>query len=49
MNLAFLGAGAWGTALASHAAAAHPVVLWGRDATQLAAMAASGVNADYLP
>ncbi|MCA7085157.1 NAD(P)-dependent glycerol-3-phosphate dehydrogenase [Cupriavidus cauae] len=49
MNLAFLGAGAWGTALASHAAAAHAVVLWGRDAGQLAAMAASGVNADYLP
>ena len=28
--LAILGAGAWGTALASHAAARHPVVLWSR-------------------
>lgn len=49
MKLTFLGAGAWGTALASHAAVAHDVVLWGRDAGQLAAMAASRVNGAYLP
>lgn len=49
MNLTFLGAGAWGTALASHAAAVHDVVLWGRDGAQLAAMAASRVNGAYLP
>jgi len=49
MKLTILGAGAWGTALASHAAATHDVVLWGRDADELAAMAASGVNAGYLP
>lgn len=49
MKLTILGAGAWGTALASHAAAAHDVVLWGRDADQLAAMAATGINAGYLP
>lgn len=49
MKLTVLGAGAWGTALASHAAAAHDVVLWGRDADQLAKMAADGVNAAYLP
>ena len=50
MKLTILGAGAWGTALASHAAAdvRHEVVLWGRDADQLAAMAASGVNAPPL-
>ncbi len=49
MKLTFLGAGAWGTALASHAAANHDVVLWGRDSAQLAAMAASGSNEAYLP
>lgn len=49
MKLTILGAGAWGTALASHAAAMHDVVLWGRDAGQLAAMAATGINAGYLP
>ena len=34
MNLAVLGAGAWGTALAARAALRHPTVLWARDATQ---------------
>lgn len=48
MNLTILGAGAWGTALASHAAAAHDVVLWGRDPVQLADIAASRVNQAYL-
>ncbi|NYH97737.1 NAD(P)H-dependent glycerol-3-phosphate dehydrogenase [Cupriavidus plantarum] len=49
MKITILGAGAWGTALASHAATAHDVVLWGRNAGDLAAMAASGINAGYLP
>lgn len=49
MKLTILGAGAWGTALASHAASVHDVVLWGRDAAQLATIAASGTNATYLP
>ncbi|AZG12681.1 NAD(P)H-dependent glycerol-3-phosphate dehydrogenase [Cupriavidus pauculus] len=51
MKLTILGAGAWGTALASHAASdsRHDVVLWGRDADQLAALAATGTNAAYLP
>ncbi|RZT38726.1 NAD(P)H-dependent glycerol-3-phosphate dehydrogenase [Cupriavidus agavae] len=51
MKITVLGAGAWGTALASHAAAdaRHDVVLWGRDADQLAAIAATGSNAAYLP
>ncbi|PLQ02173.1 NAD(P)H-dependent glycerol-3-phosphate dehydrogenase [Cupriavidus pauculus] len=50
MKLTILGAGAWGTALASHAAAdtRHDVVLWGRDADQLADIAATGTNATYL-
>ncbi|MBU64331.1 MAG: glycerol-3-phosphate dehydrogenase [Cupriavidus sp.] len=51
MNLTILGAGAWGTALASHAASdhRHDVVLWGRDADQLATIAATGINVAYLP
>lgn len=49
MKITVFGAGAWGTALASHAAAAHDVVLWGRDAAQLAAIGADRVNATYLP
>jgi len=49
MKLTFLGAGAWGTALASHAAATNDVVLWGREPAQLAAIAATRENAAYLP
>jgi len=49
MKLTFLGAGAWGTALASHAAVNHDVILWGRDPAQLAAIGASGSNDAYLP
>jgi glycerol-3-phosphate dehydrogenase (NAD(P)+) len=49
MKLTFLGAGAWGTALASHAAASHDVVLWGRDGAQLADMASTRANSAYLP
>jgi glycerol-3-phosphate dehydrogenase (NAD(P)+) len=49
MNITVLGAGAWGTALAIHAAAAHRVTLWARDATQSTALAADRVNARYLP
>ena len=48
MNITVLGAGAWGTALAIHAAAAHHVTLWSRDATQSTALAADRVNARYL-
>lgn len=49
LNIAVLGAGAWGTALAAQAAGRHRVTLWGRDAAQLAAVAASGRNERYLP
>jgi glycerol-3-phosphate dehydrogenase (NAD(P)+) len=49
MRLLVLGAGAWGTALAVHAAARQPVTLWARDAAQAQAMAAARENARYLP
>jgi glycerol-3-phosphate dehydrogenase (NAD(P)+) len=49
MNLAVLGAGAWGTALAVHACARHPTRLWARDATQAAQMRSLRRNARYLP
>lgn len=49
MNIAVLGAGAWGTALAISLSARHRVTLWGRDAGQVAAMSASRRNQRYLP
>jgi glycerol-3-phosphate dehydrogenase (NAD(P)+) len=49
MNIAVLGAGAWGTALAVHLAARHQVTLWARDAAQAAAMQHARVNHRYLP
>jgi glycerol-3-phosphate dehydrogenase (NAD(P)+) len=49
MQIAVLGAGAWGTALAIALASKHEVALWGRDAQQLAAIAASRKNEKYLP
>ncbi|MEF7614787.1 NAD(P)H-dependent glycerol-3-phosphate dehydrogenase [Aquincola sp. MAHUQ-54] len=49
MNIAVLGAGAWGTALAAQAALRHDVCLWGRDAAQIARMAATRRNDRYLP
>lgn len=58
--LAVLGAGAWGTAVAVHAARrlgpahqAHPgaarVAMWARDPSQLQQLAVDRVNARYLP
>ncbi len=48
--VAVLGAGSWGTALAlQFARGGREVRLWGRDAGQLAAIAADGVNNRYLP
>jgi glycerol-3-phosphate dehydrogenase (NAD(P)+) len=47
--VAVLGAGAWGTALAVHAAHRLPTLLWARDAAQVAEMAATGSNRRYLP
>ena len=49
MNVTVLGAGAWGTALAVHAVAAHPTRLWARDAEQVARMRSLRRNAHYLP
>ena len=49
MKIIVLGAGAWGTALAVNASAAHQVTLWARDAVQGKALAADRVNARYLP
>lgn len=49
MNIAMLGAGAWGTALAINLATRHKVSLWARDAAQVAAMRSRRVNDRYLP
>jgi glycerol-3-phosphate dehydrogenase (NAD(P)+) len=46
---AVLGAGAWGTALASHIARRHPVTLWLRDPALAAQMNRQRENAKYLP
>jgi len=48
--IAVIGAGSWGTALAIQLARnGREVLLWGRDKTQMAAMANSRCNARYLP
>jgi len=49
MNIAVLGAGAWGTAVACAAAARHAVLLHARDGAQCAAMRADRQNRRYLP
>ena len=49
MNIAILGAGAWGTALAISLSARHRVTLWEFDAVQAAALAAEQCNRRYLP
>jgi glycerol-3-phosphate dehydrogenase (NAD(P)+) len=49
MNVTVLGAGAWGTAIAVHAAAAHATRLWARDAAQAAKLRSARRNARYLP
>lgn len=49
MNIAVLGAGAWGTALAISLSARHRVTLWARDEAQIAEMSASRRNQRYLP
>ncbi len=49
-NIAVLGAGSWGTALAVLLARnGHRVALWGRDREQVAAMAGERRNRRYLP
>lgn len=52
MKVTLLGAGAWGTAMASQAARqlrAEDVCLWSRSAEQLQAIEKLGENQDYLP
>ena len=52
MKVTLLGAGAWGTAMASQAARqlqAEDVCLWSRSTKQLEAIAQNGENQDYLP
>lgn len=49
MNIAVLGAGAWGTALAISLSAFHKVTLWARDPAQIEAMRNAGRNQRYLP
>jgi glycerol-3-phosphate dehydrogenase (NAD(P)+) len=48
MHIAVLGAGAWGTALASAFARKHAVTLWGRDVVQMARIAQTRTNEKYL-
>lgn len=49
MQVAVIGAGAWGTALAIAAAATHRVYLWARDRAQATRMSSARVNDRYLP
>ena len=49
-NVAILGAGSWGTAIASHLAnVGHDVRLWGRNADLIHEMKSRRANAVYLP
>ncbi|MGA7179067.1 MAG: NAD(P)H-dependent glycerol-3-phosphate dehydrogenase [Thiobacillaceae bacterium] len=49
MNIAILGAGAWGTALAIHFAPRHQVTLWSRNPEHISSMSSDRQNARYLP
>lgn len=49
LPIAVLGAGAWGTALAAHAAARHEVILWARDPAVAQAVALHRQNPAGLP
>ena len=49
MNIAVLGAGAWGTALAISFSDRHTVSLWGRDPVQREALERERINRRYLP
>lgn len=49
MNIAVLGAGAWGTALAASLAGYHKVSLWARNPAQVEEMNSTRANSRYLP
>ena len=48
MNIAILGAGAWGTGTAISLGAHHAVTLWGRDESVVAELVAARMNTKYL-
>ena len=49
MRIAVLGAGSWGTAVASLLAGRHDCALWARDPELAREIQEGGVNARYLP
>lgn len=49
MKIAVLGAGAFGTSLAIHAAEQHQVIMWTRNAEHMSVMRAKRTNDLYLP
>lgn len=49
MRITVLGAGAWGTALASRLAQHHEVILWARRDTLISELRQTHINAHYLP
>lgn len=49
MNIAILGAGAWGTALAINLSSRHQVTLWTKDPHHLGALTAQRNNQQFLP
>ncbi len=49
LHISVLGAGAWGTALATHFAGRHPVILWTRSQPHADAMREHRQNSRYLP
>lgn len=49
MRVAVLGAGSWGTTMASLIAPRHPTVLWARDAAVAGAVTDDHANPKYLP
>ncbi len=49
MNIAIIGAGAWGTALAISLAGKHSVTLWARDSARIKEMRDTHLNQRYLP
>lgn len=49
MQIAVLGAGAWGTALALAFSTRHPVTLWSHAPAEISALAADRENCQFLP
>ncbi|MCS6766860.1 MAG: NAD(P)-dependent glycerol-3-phosphate dehydrogenase [Candidatus Protistobacter heckmanni] len=48
MKLSIFGAGAWGTAMAAHAARSHDALLWGREPALAAVIRGEHANPHYL-